>query len=309
MRPLWNNSGEHIIDFEYTYSNEEGLKYLNLTPEQFTRLTITNSPTLTDKLRVSVMEEMLHVYTRGEKSATFVFNPVLNKYARSLRTKLRKGVLTVIQDVTNEHRTIIRQLEEQSRKLEAQALELQEQRTLVDNILKHSSNGISVTEAIRNDQGVVIDARTVLANDAAVRFTGLPLDIYLSKTAIEVDPNILESPYYHAYVKTLETGEPAILQHFPAPHPPAAGTEHFKNGPGSCDPHLYGCNAYQRSTAATGKECKGVETLQQVPERFCSRRLARPERAPAKDPHIYRPLKKQPEYAFNPYGDAYNGTH
>lgn len=213
FRPLWNESRDRIIDFEYAYTNREGLKYLDLNREQFAGLTITNSPTLTDTLRVTLLKEMTEVYTTGEKLEAFVFNPALNKYSRSLCTKLRNGVLMVIQDVSNEHRTI-RQLEEQSRKLEVQTRELQEQRTLVDNILKNSSNGISVTEVVRDEQGVVIDARTILANDAAVRFTGLPLDVYLSKTAVELDPHIMSSPYAHAYIKTLETGEPAILQYY-----------------------------------------------------------------------------------------------
>ncbi|HYH15798.1 MAG TPA: ATP-binding protein [Flavisolibacter sp.] len=211
--PLWNERGDQITDFEYTYVNDEGLKYLNLTRDQFSGLRISNTRTLTDEMRSNILKELITVYTTGQKSETFVFNPALNKYARSLRTKLRGGVLTVIQDVSKEHQTI-RQLEEQSRKLEAQTRELQEQRTLVDNILKSSSNGISVTEAIRNEQGKLIDARTVLANESAVRFTGLPLDIYLSKTATELDPDIMSSPYAEAYNKTLETGEPAILQYY-----------------------------------------------------------------------------------------------
>lgn len=123
FRPLWNESRDRIIDFEYAYTNREGLKYLDLNREQFAGLTITNSPTLTDTLRVTLLKEMTEVYTTGEKLEAFVFNPALNKYSRSLCTKLRNGVLMVIQDVSNEHRTI-RQLEEQSHKLEVQTREL-----------------------------------------------------------------------------------------------------------------------------------------------------------------------------------------
>ncbi|WP_066405526.1 sensor histidine kinase [Flavisolibacter tropicus] len=213
MRAIWNESGEAIIDFEYTYCNDEGLRYLNLTREQLPGLFVSNSPTLPEDRRVSILEELIDVYTTGKKTEAVGYNSNLKKYARYLRAKVRNGVMTVIQDTSNEHQ-IINQLEEQSRKLATQTQELQEQRSLMDNILKHSSNGISVSEAIRNEQGIVIDARTIMANDAAVRFTGLPLDIYLSKTAVELDPTIIESPYYHAYVKTLTTGEPGILQYF-----------------------------------------------------------------------------------------------
>ena len=94
------------------------------------------------------------------------------------------------------------------------ARELESQRNLFDNILKNSSNGISVTEMMRDDDGNIIDAITILANDAAVRFTGLPKDVYLSKTAKELDPNILTSPYGQTCLKTLATGEPSFIQYY-----------------------------------------------------------------------------------------------
>jgi signal transduction histidine kinase len=213
LRALLDENGETITDFEYTYCNDEGLRYLNIKREQLTGLRISNSPTLPDELRTETLNELIRVYTTGEKTEKLVFNRALNKHVRYLRAKVRGGVMTVFNDVSNEHQ-IIRKLEEQGHKLKAQAQELEEQRSLVDNILKNSSNGISVTEVIRNEQGAVIDARTILANEAAVRFTGLPLDIYLSKTAVELDPTIIDSPYYHTYLKTLTTGEPAILQYF-----------------------------------------------------------------------------------------------
>jgi signal transduction histidine kinase len=99
-------------------------------------------------------------------------------------------------------------------KVKERTRELTEQRNLVDNILSNSSNGISVTEMIRDENGRVIDADTILANDAAVRYTGLPRDIYLGKTAREIDPNILASEYGQTCLRTLETGEPSIIQYY-----------------------------------------------------------------------------------------------
>lgn len=212
MRPLYSNDGEHIIDFEYTYSNEEGLNFLNLEREQFTGLLLSNSQTLTDELRKSILAEMAMVYQTGKKLETTVFNPRLNKYARVLRSKLRNGVLTVVQDITQEIRTI-HQLEKQAQQLEDQTRQLQEQKTLLDNILKNSSNGISVSRVFRDDNGKVVDAITILANDAAVKYIGLPKDIYLTKRATEIEPGIIGSPYHQACIKTLETGEPFVMQY------------------------------------------------------------------------------------------------
>jgi len=93
------------------------------------------------------------------------------------------------------------------------ALRVQEQKDLLDNIMKNSSNGISVSEMIRDDKGKVIDAKTILANEAAIRFTGLPEETYLTKRATEIDPNILQTPYYQTCIQTLETGEPFMTQY------------------------------------------------------------------------------------------------
>lgn len=92
--------------------------------------------------------------------------------------------------------------------------QLERQKTLLDNILEHSANGISVTEVIRNEKGEVIDGRTILANEAAVRFIGVPREIYLSKTATEIEPNILQSEYFQLCLKTLQTGEPQFVRYF-----------------------------------------------------------------------------------------------
>ena len=94
------------------------------------------------------------------------------------------------------------------------ALQMEQQRNLLDNILRCSSNGISVTEMIRDEQGQVCDARTLMANDAAVKYTALPRDVYLSKTAVEIDPNILQSAYGQTCLRTLETGEPSFIQYY-----------------------------------------------------------------------------------------------
>ncbi|WP_207494850.1 PAS domain-containing sensor histidine kinase [Aridibaculum aurantiacum] len=94
------------------------------------------------------------------------------------------------------------------------AEKIEEQKRLLDNILAGSSNGISVTEFVRDTDGNIIDCRTILANDAAVAIAGLPRDIYLTKLASEIEPALLESPYFQMCKKTLETGEPFITQYY-----------------------------------------------------------------------------------------------
>ena len=110
---------------------------------------------------------------------------------------------------------VLRESEEAlERKVVERTSELESQKNLLRNILVNSSNGISVTEVIRDDEGRVIDAITILANDAAVGFTGLPKEVYLSKKATELDPQIFQSPYGQMCLATLKTGEPSFTQYF-----------------------------------------------------------------------------------------------
>lgn len=335
LKPVWSADGKEIIDFEFAYSNEEGLRYLNLTAKQFKGLRLSVSPTVSDELRESFLREMIRVYESGEKSETNIYNPALNKYARALRTRLRGGVLTVVQDRTEENR-MIRELEEKTAQLEAakrfsdsildaslsaiyvaeairdskgriqdfrftkinkqytrkfgyteddlkgrtmvslypsvkisgsfeqlcgvvetgkpvdmeryyngeginawfhfsivkldeekvvvtvtditeqkQTVEqVEHQKSLLDNILKHSPAGISVTEVIRDEEGNVVDGRTILANDNAVEYIGLPKEDYLTKTVREIDPAMFDSPLYQMALSTLLTGKPFHTQYF-----------------------------------------------------------------------------------------------
>jgi PAS domain S-box-containing protein len=123
----------------------------------------------------------------------------------------------MIQDVTAQ--VLYQQkLEESEEALTARVAErtkeLETQTNLLNNILVNSSNGISVTEMIRDENGNVVDASTILANEAAIKYTGLPREVYLVKTAKEIDPHLLESEYGKICLQTLATGEPSFTQYF-----------------------------------------------------------------------------------------------
>lgn len=209
LRPIRTEDSKQVIDFEFTYCNDEGLRYLNLTREQQQGLLLSQSPTVTDDLRKLFFKEMLHVLETGERLKSNIFNPALNKYARVLRTRLRDGVLTVVQDRTEENR-IIKQLEDQTRQLQAQ-------KALLDNLLRHSPAGISVTQVIRNAEGAIVDGRTILANDPALEYIGISKEAYLTKTVSELDPAILTSPLFQMARSTLQTGKPFFTQYYFAP--------------------------------------------------------------------------------------------
>lgn len=160
----------------------------------------------------------LDLFPSGRENGTFALNCDVIETGRTMRRELyykgdqldawydislskmgKDGLLVSFADVTAQKNAF---------------LQLSRQKSLLDNLLAHSANGISVTEVIRNESGQVVDGKTILANEAAVNFTGIPREMYLTKTAIELDPDILQSPYYRAALTTLQTGEPQFTQHF-----------------------------------------------------------------------------------------------
>lgn len=203
MKPIYDNDSS-ITDFKFAYCNKKGMEYLQIQTKH-NNLCLSNSPGLNDELRQKVFDEVMKVFTTGNAIQTTLFNPALSKYVRVIRIRLGEGVLTMIEDRTEETETI--------KKLQEKTNELEKQKSLVDSILTNSSNGISVSKIFRDNNGNVIDALTIIANDAAVNYIGLPKDIYLSKKATELEPAVMTSSYYKACVNALETGVPFVMQY------------------------------------------------------------------------------------------------
>ncbi len=198
MLPLWNDQSQ-VIDFEYRYCNREFYRYTGVRPEAIIGQRVSSSPIISDPAaRAKLFQELLRTLETGERMQAWINNPDLRKYYSYTRNKVADGVLTVLQDRTEEH-LMMQQLEEQKH--------------LMDKILLHSSNAITVGEAIRDASGRIVDFRTVLVNDAAVRFTGISRDVYLARTGGELDPNFPGSDYFRLCVHCMETGEPAIAQY------------------------------------------------------------------------------------------------
>ncbi len=151
---------------------------------------------------------------RNGQLETCYFNSVWEPF---IENDVVDGFIIVAHEITGQ--VVARKKLEDSeaelqKKVQERTADLEKQNNLLDNILTYSSNGISVSEMIRDKNGEIIDAMTILANEAAIRFTGLPKDIYLTKSAVEIDPNLIGSPYYQMCIKTLETGEPSLIQYY-----------------------------------------------------------------------------------------------
>jgi PAS domain S-box-containing protein len=193
------NKDKAITDFKIAYCNKRGYEIGQLPADTVGRKISEILPDLSLE-QLQYHKEVVETGVSKSFETTFL-TPDGKEYGWFLvsLSKLGDAVVSRFVDITE------RKKHEQ---------QIQEQKTLLDNLLKHSANGISVTRVFRDESGKVIDGKTVLANDAAVRLTGIPREIHLSKTATELDPNILNSEYYQLCIKAQETGLPQFGQQF-----------------------------------------------------------------------------------------------
>jgi signal transduction histidine kinase len=117
MQPIWNDAADTIVDFLYVYCNRVGLDYLKLTKDMLHKITIANSPSLTDEMRPAILDQMVKVYTTGETISIDLHNPLLNTFGRVFRIKFRGGVLTTIGDKTAE-KNAIQELSDRTKELQ-----------------------------------------------------------------------------------------------------------------------------------------------------------------------------------------------
>lgn len=108
------------------------------------------------------------------------------------------GVVVTFSDITHQKKTF---------------LEVERQKLLLDNLLQCSPSGISVVQAIRDDRGAAVDFRNILINDRAADFTGLPKEVLLTRSNLEIDPHFAGSPAFQVLLHTLNSGEPAYTDY------------------------------------------------------------------------------------------------
>ncbi|MFL5742705.1 MAG: ATP-binding protein [Flavisolibacter sp.] len=193
------DSSGAIIDFLITSINPRFTEMLGLSPEQVIgKSFLTLFPSSKDNGMFDLNRSVLQTGKTAQQQMHYSGDG-LDAWYEVVVSKLgEKSLLINFDDITAYKHSIG---------------EIQQKNILLDNILFCSANGISVTKVMRDEKGRVVDGRTILANDAAIRYTGLPKEVYLTKTAVEIEPNIVQSPYFQMCVHTLETGQPSFVQY------------------------------------------------------------------------------------------------
>ncbi|CAN5475549.1 hypothetical protein BH09BAC4_BH09BAC4_29140 [soil metagenome] len=108
-----------------------------------------------------------------------------------------------IVDITSDKRneTLLQQrVEEQTRKLEQQALQL---RTTLDASL----NSIIAMTALRDDQGTIVDFRMNTANESVIKSNFMTPDQIVGRTLLTIFPGNRENGFFDLYIRVVETGQ------------------------------------------------------------------------------------------------------
>lgn len=197
-RPVFGSEGP-VEDFEIGYANKAAANVFHHAQGSLNGLRILRDGIPSHEEAQANFNHFLEVYLTGEETEYSFPVYQAGQQIEAVRRVFEGGVLS-----TTRNRWALREA----------TLQLKEQRSLLDNIMDHSSNGISVGEVIRDKDGKIIDLRTLMANDAAVKFTGIPREEYLARTAGELDAAFPSSSYFRRCIECMETGEPFIAQYY-----------------------------------------------------------------------------------------------
>jgi signal transduction histidine kinase len=191
--PVWDPLGMSIIDFKYAYANDAGIKYFNISHLRVRELLVSSSPALTDDLRKVVMDELTTAYLTGKKFETTIYNPRLDKYAKFLRFKFRGGILTFVQDITEENRFI---------------KELEKETSFANSILDVCLNGGFAAKAIRDNEDHIVDFLIQRINPAFTQQLSLTEQEVLNKHFLSVFPSPFGAEIFDTSRRVIETEAP-----------------------------------------------------------------------------------------------------
>jgi signal transduction histidine kinase len=188
-----------VVDFIFTRVNNKFLQLSGLAEEQVMgKKFLQLFPAAKD---IGSFQRYEEVYLTGisDRRQSHYKAGALDAWYDSVAAKLGDhSVLVTFSDITE---------------IKAKGEEIETKNYILDKIFTHSSNGISFGKVIRNAEGKIVDGIPIMANEAAFQLTGIPKEVYFSKTSVELEPNIVNTPYFRKIVHTMETGEPSIVEY------------------------------------------------------------------------------------------------
>ena len=202
LRAIRNNKNE-VTDFEYLFANNNIAQILGYSHEEIIGRSMLQL--IPENEENGFFQRFCQVLQTGEAlhDATYFVTKKVSSWFDYVIVPIDGETLVVtIQDITEQNQA---------------TLQIEQQRNLLDNIMKHSPSGITVTKLLRNASGEFSDARVIMANAISESFMGMPLDLLLNDNVSKFDPGFFSSSLFEISKQTLQTGVPSLKQYLIEP--------------------------------------------------------------------------------------------
>jgi signal transduction histidine kinase len=182
----------NIIDFKITHSNEVGSRLAKI-PVGGNQTLLEVLPHLKNSEQFNLHKKVIETGVPVQFETTFR-NKKGDEYGWFIVSllKLEESVLSRFVDITEK--------KENEQKIERQA-------NLLNSIVDASINGLFAMEAIRNDEGEIIDFRFLKLNGKVAALIDKPEEEILRKTYLEILPSSLTNGMFDLKCQVVETGK------------------------------------------------------------------------------------------------------
>jgi signal transduction histidine kinase len=179
-----------VTDLVFLRANDSFYKTFNVTPDYIIGKSLLSISTNdSQEAFIGYANEVMMTGTPAIQVLQY-HNP--DRWFEFSMVKLQEDIISVtVNDITAQRQA---------------ALKIEEQKNLLDSILKFSPNGLAITQAIRNEAGEMVDASSVLMNDACEKYNGIPNEVMLANSFATLSPELLESALFKEAVG-LKPGE------------------------------------------------------------------------------------------------------
>ncbi|SHJ79866.1 ATP-binding protein [Pseudozobellia thermophila] len=214
------DKAQRIVDFKIGYTNAKDRQDLKVAHKEAIGKKFSDVfPFLAKKEHVDLLRTAIEE-KRTLTLETDYFVEGERIWLHTTASPLNNGVATTVRNTTTE-RIAERKLLDLNTQLEAQNKELAQTSGFLTNLVSSFQYIISYFEAVRNDQGQIIDFKIAYTNEKIIELMGRPSTELQGKLISEVYPFLLKNGDWDVYNKVIETGEPIEVEreyHLPKGH-------------------------------------------------------------------------------------------
>ena len=190
--PVYDDAGQ-LIDFRFKTINRMVAALVGQTPDVIRGDIASNW--FVSYRETGLFDRYKHTYKTGEEQHFDINYNVdgFDVWFDVHSVKMNGDVLVTFTDYTNLKQTQLAQAQ---------------QAALLNSVLDGSTNGIMSFEAIRSDDGFIMDFRFLTTNEAGGRMVGKTADELIGQSLLTVFPGNRVSGLFDLYVRATQTGEP-----------------------------------------------------------------------------------------------------